>query len=92
MDKPAYNCIVTLGNVSTFETDFFKESMDSFLASFNCKDVEIEKFPIDDHSYYFEYDIKFENFSFIKVQRFVEALVAFCLFSGFRLSERNLAL
>ena len=90
--KPFYNCVVTLGNMSTSETDLFKKSMDSFLEAFICKDVEIEKIPMDEHSYYYQYDIKFENLAFIKVQRFVDALVGFCLFWGFPLSERNLSL
>ncbi|MDO5970892.1 hypothetical protein Q4Q35_13855 [Flavivirga aquimarina] len=71
------------------ETEMKKESLIKILDSFYCKDYEIEKivFGENKYDYYYEVTIEYSNLSKMKVQRFTESLIAFCLFWNISIDE-----
>lgn len=76
-----YSCSVILGNLSTLETEELKNNIIHFLKSFNY-DAKPEKVYEADgsSSYSYQLNIEYKHHSQLHVQRFSEALNAFCLF------------
>jgi hypothetical protein len=88
--KNEYYCSLSLGNMSIAETEMLKESLESFLKSFYCKDYEIEKVMCSNDDYYYVAKIQFSDFSKIKVQRFMESLISFSLYWKMSIFEETL--
>ncbi len=81
MNKHNYSCDCSLGNMSEIETEMMKEAIIKFLDSFLCKEYKIEKIdPLSDNRYYYEINIQYTNISMLKVKRFSNSLIQFCLF------------
>ena len=84
-----YRCTLALGNMAIAEREMKKESLIKVLESFRCKDFKIEKIVSDqnEYDYYYEAEITYSNYSKIKVQRFTESLISFCLFWNISIYE-----
>ncbi|MFV9550404.1 hypothetical protein [Algibacter sp. PT7-4] len=84
-----YSCTLIVGNISIAETEMMKKSLIKILDSFYCKDYNLEKIISDEnkHNYFYETKITFSNLKNIKVQRFTESLIAFCLFWNISIYE-----
>ncbi|WP_162147826.1 hypothetical protein [Cellulophaga baltica] len=81
LKKHNYRCICNVGNMSTIETEMMKNALIKFLESFLYKDFEkIKIHPMEDRSFYYEFNIDFSNSSELKVKRFSNSLIQFCLF------------
>ncbi len=86
--KYFYNCYVTLGSISTLETDTAKKALELFLQSFSVTDYDTEKIPSRDGEFY-HVQIRFEHFSALKRDRFMHTIITFCLYWNIALVELN---
>lgn len=88
-DLNSYSSRLVMGNISIAETEMMKKCLIKILDSFYCKDYKIEKIIYDEnkHDYFYEAKITFSNLKNIKVQRFTESLIAFCLFWNISIYE-----
>lgn len=81
MKKFYFHCEVTMGNISVMETDMQKKAIIAFLKSFYVKpSISRIRCGESKYDYYYEADISYENYEYLKVLRFSESLRAFCLF------------
>ena len=89
--KYSYSCTVLFGNQSKLETETMKDNIIDFLKSFNHTDSMPEKVYDEDGSlqspYYYRIELFFEHHTKLRVQRFSESLIAFCLFHHMALYE-----
>ena len=77
--------------MSIAETEMMKESLIKFLESFYCKDYKKEKIDaLNDDGYYYEFKIEFSDLSMLKVKRFSDSLILFCLFWNISIHENYL--
>ncbi len=89
--KHFYRCNCYIGNMSTLETEMIQNSFIKFLNSFRYEDFEKTKIDaLNDGVYHYQFYIEFSDLSMLKIRRFSESLIQFCLFWNISIHEINL--
>lgn len=73
-----FNCYITLGNLSIYETELQKKALRDFLGSFGIAGVKIQKDIANDGAKYYWLELQKTESSLPKLNHFVEALISFC--------------
>jgi hypothetical protein len=85
-----YTCAVTFGNMSTLETEGMRQNVKAFLSIFGLSDEEIRKVPYDEGApseSFYHLEVCYQCNNNLRVQRFAECILAFCLHQGIALHE-----
>jgi len=78
-----------MGNMAVIETEMYKEGFLKFMDSLNCQSYKIEKVedPENNYNYYYEVEIEFKEFGFLKVLRFSELINSYVRYHNHSIRE-----
>lgn len=74
------------------ETEMYKNDFVKLMESLWCKSYTIEKVedPDNIYNYYYEAEVEFNDYSFLKVIRFSEVLIAYARYHNHSIREYHL--
>ena len=76
-----YNCQISLGNISEYETEQLKKNLIMFLKCFGIKDYKYKSVKVNG-SFQYDFEIHFEYYHEYRKIRFSQSILAFALYQG----------